>query len=188
MERLWELASRVQSVAREADILGWYSKSSVAVLLLETDIEGANTFVSRIETQQFQNPVTCEIRTHTQPPFTTPPSGVVEKVLTVLPAVRDEFRRPIAQSALKRTIDVTGALMAIVLFSPLMLVAGVAVKSTSPGPVLFRRVRIGRNGRPFFFLKFRSMSADADEGVHRAHVEKLMKADPQDNKDRSGKA
>lgn len=55
------------------------------------------------------------------------------------------------------------ALAGILLTWPLMLLAAIAVRLDSGGPVLFRQVRIGRNGVPFEFLKFRSMFADADK-------------------------
>jgi exopolysaccharide biosynthesis polyprenyl glycosylphosphotransferase len=61
----------------------------------------------------------------------------------------------------KRAFDVAGALAGLVVFSPVMAAAAVAIKLTSPGPVLFAQERIGRNKRPFRMLKFRTMVADA---------------------------
>ena len=63
---------------------------------------------------------------------------------------------------LKRSLDVVCATLALVLLSPLLLVLAVAVKRSSPGPVLFRQTRIGREGREFQMLKFRTMVRDAD--------------------------
>jgi exopolysaccharide biosynthesis polyprenyl glycosylphosphotransferase len=64
---------------------------------------------------------------------------------------------------LKRSFDVLGALAALVALAPLLLVTGVAVKLTSNGPVLFRQRRVGKGGRTFDLLKFRTMYADAEE-------------------------
>lgn len=65
--------------------------------------------------------------------------------------------------AVKRALDLAGALAALVLLGfPLLLVA-ILIKLDSPGPVLFRQARIGRNGRPFTMYKFRSMHIDADK-------------------------
>jgi len=61
----------------------------------------------------------------------------------------------------KRLFDVVAAAIALVLLSPLMLVILVAIRIDSPGPALFRQVRVARGGRPFEMLKFRSMRADA---------------------------
>jgi lipopolysaccharide/colanic/teichoic acid biosynthesis glycosyltransferase len=60
-------------------------------------------------------------------------------------------------SALKRTFDVICAAIALVPALPLMLVIALLVKLTSPGPVLFRQMRVGKGGREFALLKFRTM-------------------------------
>lgn len=57
----------------------------------------------------------------------------------------------------KRLVDVVGALCLIIASSPIMLLAALGVKLSSPGPVLFRQERIGLNKKPFMMLKFRSM-------------------------------
>lgn len=64
---------------------------------------------------------------------------------------------------LKRSFDILGSLALLLILSPLMLAAALAVKLTSPGPVFFRQERIGYKGRPFYMLKFRSMVVDAEE-------------------------
>jgi sugar transferase (PEP-CTERM system associated) len=61
----------------------------------------------------------------------------------------------------KRTIDLLVSLCVVVLSLPVMLLIAVAIRLDSPGPVLFRQERIGRFGRVFLMLKFRSMRADA---------------------------
>lgn len=60
-------------------------------------------------------------------------------------------------SALKRCMDVVGSLVLIVLTSPIMLVAAIGVKLSSPGPIIFRQKRVGRNKKEFYMYKFRSM-------------------------------
>ena len=68
-----------------------------------------------------------------------------------------------ANAFIKRAMDVVGALVLIVLTSPLMLIAAVGVKLSSPGPVLFKQERVGRNKKPFYMYKFRSMRVNASE-------------------------
>lgn len=58
---------------------------------------------------------------------------------------------------MKRLFDIAASLLALGLLSPLLLVLAAAVAITSPGGAFFRQVRVGRNGRPFEVLKFRSM-------------------------------
>jgi exopolysaccharide biosynthesis polyprenyl glycosylphosphotransferase len=62
----------------------------------------------------------------------------------------------------KRTIDVTAASLALVLLSPVLVAIAVAVRVDNGGPVLFRQGRVGRNGRIFRIIKFRTMSPDAE--------------------------
>lgn len=66
---------------------------------------------------------------------------------------------------LKRTLDVSLAALALVLLFPLMLVIAVLIKLDSPGPVLFRQERCGRNGHTFQMLKFRSMVQSAEDDL-----------------------
>ncbi len=63
----------------------------------------------------------------------------------------------------KRAMDVVLSLVALLVLSPLLVLIALVVKLTSPGPVLFRQVRCGLNGRSFQMLKFRSMRVDAEK-------------------------
>jgi exopolysaccharide biosynthesis polyprenyl glycosylphosphotransferase len=64
---------------------------------------------------------------------------------------------------LKRTFDVILTTVGLVLIAPLLAVIAIAVKTTSPGPMLFRQPRVGRRGKTFQMLKFRTMYDGADE-------------------------
>jgi lipopolysaccharide/colanic/teichoic acid biosynthesis glycosyltransferase len=64
--------------------------------------------------------------------------------------------------ALKRAFDLVGALILIILLSPLWVLIAILIKADSPGPTFFRQRRIGRNGEPFRMLKFRTMVKGAD--------------------------
>jgi exopolysaccharide biosynthesis polyprenyl glycosylphosphotransferase len=63
----------------------------------------------------------------------------------------------------KRATDVAGAVVALVVVSPLMALIAALIKLESPGPVFFRQPRVGRHGDPFLMIKFRSMHDGADE-------------------------
>lgn len=67
-----------------------------------------------------------------------------------------------ANRILKRSFDAIGSALLLGLFSPLILGVGIAVKVSSPGPVLFRQERAGLNGKSFRMFKFRSMVEDAE--------------------------
>jgi exopolysaccharide biosynthesis polyprenyl glycosylphosphotransferase len=72
-----------------------------------------------------------------------------------------------SSEALKRGMDVVGAAAALLLLAPLLSMIALAVRLDSPGPLLFRQRRVGRHGRPFQMLKFRTM-ADGAEGQRDA--------------------
>lgn len=67
----------------------------------------------------------------------------------------------------KRIFDIIFSVIAIIITSPVMLLTVVAIKLDSPGPALFKQVRVGKNGRHFKIWKFRSMYIDAEEMKHK---------------------
>lgn len=69
---------------------------------------------------------------------------------------------PAWQFSLKRGVDITASVLALLVLSPLFLILAVCVKFSSPGSVFFLQERIGKHGRPFRIVKFRSMYADAE--------------------------
>lgn len=81
-----------------------------------------------------------------------------EPMLTFAGAPHDEIRLLV-----KRVTDTAGAAIGMILLAPLLVVVALMVRFSSPGPVLFRQVRCGLNGRKFFLYKFRTMVVDAEE-------------------------
>lgn len=67
------------------------------------------------------------------------------------------------QLFLKRSVDLTATVIGVVLLSPVFAFLAMSIRLSSQGPVLFRQVRIGRGGREFTMLKFRSMVTNAEE-------------------------
>jgi exopolysaccharide biosynthesis polyprenyl glycosylphosphotransferase len=65
--------------------------------------------------------------------------------------------------SLKRALDVTVASVMIVFASPIMIVTAIAIRLNSPGPILFRQIRVGKDGEHFPCYKFRSMYIDAEQ-------------------------
>ena len=63
----------------------------------------------------------------------------------------------------KRAADLIASALALIVLSPLMLALAILVRLTSPGPIFYRQIRCGLNGRRFTLYKFRSMVANADE-------------------------
>jgi exopolysaccharide biosynthesis polyprenyl glycosylphosphotransferase len=81
----------------------------------------------------------------------------VDSAVVSMKVVHDDYRL-----AVKRAIDLLGAVVGLVLFGPLMLVIALAIRLTSPGPVIFAQERPGYRKRRFMMYKFRTMVSDAE--------------------------
>jgi lipopolysaccharide/colanic/teichoic acid biosynthesis glycosyltransferase len=76
--------------------------------------------------------------------------------------------------AAKRAMDVLLASGMLLVFAPAMLVIAMLIRFTSPGPVLFRQVRVGYWQSPFVMLKFRTMHQGIDDTIHRSYVTAML--------------
>jgi exopolysaccharide biosynthesis polyprenyl glycosylphosphotransferase len=70
---------------------------------------------------------------------------------------------PRSSKAVKRTFDIVGSALGLLVLSPVLVAIAAAIKLSSPGPVLYRQQRVGRGGKQFTMLKFRSMVSEADQ-------------------------
>ncbi len=78
--------------------------------------------------------------------------------------VRPQLMKPWEEIA-KRTLDIVVSLTVLVLFIPMWILIAIAIKLNSKGPVLYKQVRVGKNGQHFKMLKFRSMRSDAEKNT-----------------------
>ena len=67
-------------------------------------------------------------------------------------------------------MDILLSLVLLIILAPLLLIIAGLIKLSSPGPVIFRQVRVGQMLKPFMMCKFRTMYANADHGVHHHYV------------------
>jgi exopolysaccharide biosynthesis polyprenyl glycosylphosphotransferase len=74
----------------------------------------------------------------------------------------------------KRCMDIVGSAAALIVLSPVFAAIAIAIKLGSQGPVLFKQQRIGQFGKPFPFLKFRSMYVANNSDAHKAYVQSLI--------------
>ena len=78
---------------------------------------------------------------------------------------------------IKRALDVVGSLLGLILCSPILVIIAIIIRLDSPGPALFRGPRIGRGGRSFNMLKFRTMQLGAEtaieEGIQQAPSDRV---------------
>lgn len=76
-----------------------------------------------------------------------------------------------------RAVDLSLAVALLVLLSPLLLAIALLVRFDSPGPAIYRQRRLGRDQKPFFVAKFRTMREGAGADTHRHHVETMISED-----------
>jgi exopolysaccharide biosynthesis polyprenyl glycosylphosphotransferase len=74
----------------------------------------------------------------------------------------------------KRILDIIVCSLALVFLCPIFFIISIAIKLSSKGPIIYRQVRIGKNGKPFNFYKFRSMHMNSDNSRHREFVRNLI--------------
>ena len=140
--------------------------ADLATVLQETRAEaivlcgrlGAEEFHTIVETAQAAG---CQVFGQLHTRAIARPRVVRRNGESLVELVRPELKA--SQLVLKRLLDLTGAIMGLVLFAPIFAIVWLAIKLDSPGPGWFVQLRIGRNGRVFRCFKFRTMYPDAEE-------------------------
>lgn len=178
-----QLIKILKNRIRNTDCVGWADTSSIGVLLADTSREGGQVFLNDILMLIKDFPVAPECRIYTYPtedaeagdcsllaeqPVGTDATGT-EKVFNEMLAVRAPLWRRIAERAL--------AGLALLLLAPLLLLIAAAIKCSSPGPALYRQMRVGYKGKEFCCYKFRSMHLNADTEVHEKYFKELIEVD-----------
>ena len=183
-QALDKILSALSLSTRETDVTGWYKNHSVVgVMFTEFGADDRNTILSTLMTRvsetlrdnlssnQFSQ---IRISFHLFPEEWNHDVSLRPSNPTLYP---DLTRRDNAKKffcVVKRIMDAVGSALALLLFSPLLLVIALAIKLTSKGPVFFRQKRVGQYGEQFVFLKFRSMYVNNDASVHKAYVKQLI--------------
>jgi exopolysaccharide biosynthesis polyprenyl glycosylphosphotransferase len=162
---------------RATDIKGWVDNDVIGLLLLDTDGRGVQKYIEKIKNGNGGFTVSVVTGTY--------PDDVFEKLLADEPSQPDLFPINLDETkepkkiglALKRAVDILGAIAGLILFSPIMLLTSLAIKFTSRGPVIFKQNRFGKKGTRFPFYKFRSMFWNVDDQLHREYVTNLIKGE-----------
>ena len=179
--------------SRETDITGWYANANVlGVLFTEIAADSSSipaTIITRVTETLCKN-LTSEQFAELSLTFHVFPEDwdhEGEQRPSNPKLYPDLSQRESATKTLrvvKRIMDVTVSLFALVFLAPLFLMIAAAIKATSKGPIFFRQRRIGQHGKSFVFLKFRSMQVNNEAAIHKQYVQKLIagKADKQPSK------
>lgn len=172
-ERLLEI---LHSTKRLTDVIGHVGRDKIAVLCPDTNSHGIKGFMEKIGSRAGELPIAGVAATYPDDLFENLANGTRAPTALQPLMASDAVDRRDRAYPLKRVVDIAGALVAIGLFAPLMLVVAAGVGLTSRGPVIFKQTRVGRGGVPFTFYKFRSMRVESDDTIHREFVAKLINA------------
>ena len=170
-----EFLKSLQKITRETEIKGWLKNDVIGLILPDTDGRGVQKYIEKIRNGNGGLAFSAVTGTY--------PDDLFHKLLAdessqpnLFPINLDESEEPRKiELALKRVVDILGATVGLILFSPIMLVTSLAIKLTSPGPVIFTQNRFGKKGARFPFYKFRSMYGNIDDRIHREYVTNLIK-------------
>lgn len=177
------LGEGVNTCVRGTDICGLLREGTlVGVILTEVEpekVDAAKEIVAQKTRERLSDILSKELASRINITFRIyPDSGDSDTFdMTFYPELKTLSGRKVAGDIVKRSLDIMGSLAGLVLFSPFFAVLPPLIKLTSKGPVFFRQERIGRNGRKFNVLKFRSMYLDNDDVIHRQYVKQLIKGE-----------
>ena len=172
---LEETLDTLAVMVRETDSLATLDEHCIAVLLPDTGEAGLRSFLDKVALARNGRTIDVAGATYPDSEFDRLVTERLGTPRSRQPVDADEFDAVGSRGyPLKRALDVVAALVALTVLSPLMLVVALAIKLTSPGPVIFRQSRLGQGGAPFMMYKFRSMRTDMDDRVHREFVAKLI--------------
>jgi len=176
--------SALCSSIRETDIAGWYKEhSALGVIFTEFGAADKTSVLSALRarvTVALQSTLPPEELGHFHISFHCFPEDPEDheagppRIAKLYPDLvqRDEARK--VSRVIKRALDIIASSMALLILSPIFLAIAVAIKRSSPGPVLFRQKRVGQYGVPFTFLKFRSMRSGNDSRIHVDYIKRLI--------------
>jgi lipopolysaccharide/colanic/teichoic acid biosynthesis glycosyltransferase len=175
------LTTTLSGIAAEHDILGWFESSCVIGLIAPeidpVDLAGAcdrlenkvRNAISHLGGKELAQQVSMRLRVYPEQTLSneeqvSPLDPLLYPELSVNVPAFLKFR------IIKRGIDIVFSALLLILLSPAFALIAVLVKLSSPGPVIFRQMRVGHLMKPFTMCKFRTMYAAADHQVHQAYV------------------
>lgn len=179
---LSNVLSALSLSTRDTDVVGWYKDQSVVGVMF-TDLtlddhgEILGTMMHRVS-QTLRNNLSLEkfsqigITMHMFPESWSQETSPRNPALYPDLAQREDTQR--SALAIKRLMDILGSAGALLVLSPLFLVIAALVKLSSKGPILFKQERLGQFGKPFTFLKFRSMYVNNNSKIHQEFMKKVI--------------
>jgi lipopolysaccharide/colanic/teichoic acid biosynthesis glycosyltransferase len=178
------ILSSLWRTTRETDVTGWHKSNAVlGAILTDVPIEGRISIVgamlARVSGVLYNNLTFDQFSQITISHYVFPeewdcdvPQRPSDPEL--YPDLDKRAKTSKMYLVSKRAMDIFGSALGLLIAAPLFLAIALAIKLTSKGPILFRQQRIGHFGKPFVFLKFRSMYLNNDPKIHLDYIRQLI--------------
>jgi lipopolysaccharide/colanic/teichoic acid biosynthesis glycosyltransferase len=173
---------------RATDEAGWLRQNRIGAILHNATTNNAWSFATNIQMSLLSDGIHLHCKVYSYPPprkNTTDSDGGTPEKPGAGANTGQQFNRDFSieelaphyakkMSITKRSLDIIGSLLGLIILSPLFIILWCVIKSVAPGPAIYRQTRIGLGGRPFTFLKFRTMAINADTTDHRKYLASLI--------------
>jgi exopolysaccharide biosynthesis polyprenyl glycosylphosphotransferase len=181
---LAKILSVLSSSTRDTDISGWYKNNSIVGVIF--------TEIGVVDKSSIRNAILTRVNTALNINLDREQIKKIHISLHFFPEDRDKenpghppdarlypdrTRQEDAEKlplVVKRMMDIAGSGVALIILSPLFIVIPLVIRLSSKGPIIFRQARVGRHGKIFTFLKFRSMHINNDPHIHKDYVNRFI--------------
>jgi lipopolysaccharide/colanic/teichoic acid biosynthesis glycosyltransferase len=185
---LRDLVELLNVRVRSTDEIGWYDDDRVGVILPHTGLESAEKFSQNFQELLTRKDFSFKHDIYIYPtPFSNNFYHASDGRFLSPRVTKNDEQQSLFENSMnsihpcfpglpfwKRVLDVLGAVAGLIILSPLLFTIAIFIKIVSPGPALFRQVRIGYRGEHFTLFKFRTMHCDAESSCHERYLEDLI--------------
>ena len=182
---LGQVLSALSLATRETDVTGWYKTPSiVGVMFTEISIDERGSILSTVMSrvsETLRHSLTLQsfsqigISMHVFPEDWNQDTSQGNP--TLYPDLLHRHETQSAARTIKRLMDIVGSAAALLFLAPIFLLVALLVKLGSKGPIFFKQERLGHLGKPFTFLKFRSMYVNNDHKIHQTFIKRVIKGE-----------
>ncbi len=188
-----KLINRLCDNVRIIDILGWFNKTCIGVILPLTDYENSLKFCFQLPINQFFPRYTV----YTYPNHWKNINNKKIHEINILNLIQNnnygQYKNILENQNIlsnikiditsvfvnkiplwKKTFDIFFSFFGLLLLSPLFLLIGIYIKIVSPGPIIFKQKRVGYKNKLFNFYKFRTMHINNNEQCHQSYISQII--------------
>jgi len=185
---IWKAVDEaLEAVKSDIDMLGWFERdikkgllvpdvdqSELAPVCDQLEISIWRELISRLDAH-ISSSLSVRVLRYPEP-IDSQGEALLPVDSYLYPELHGGRAKTFGYEPVKRGLDIIGSLALLGLLAPILMVIALAVKLTSPGPVIFRQVRIGHMMKPFMICKFRTMQTNNHHGIHEDYVKWFITA------------